>query len=210
MAARAADAQHLSRHELHQVIAGLTAFGLLDMTDVESSPRTGIRRPCPAAIPCLVAHPLVVEVNALALKQEKAMQQAAITAVLEMLSAAVQRTDPGSISDAATWPLLAPHVELLAASVPTLPPDDVIRFAVSAERVATGLRHGGDYTAALHLLVRAREAVGKLSGEHPAVLALRHNYAYVIDDLGRFEAPKTSTEATPRRTHPHTRGKRTR
>jgi tetratricopeptide (TPR) repeat protein len=183
--------QNLGRHELHQVIAGLTAFGLLDMTDIESSPRTGARRPCPVAVPCLVAHPLVVEVSALSLKQEKAMQQAAITAVLEMLSAAAQRTDPGSISDAATWPLLAPHVELLAASVPMLPPDDVIRFAVAAERVATGLRQGGEYTAALHLLVRAREAVGQLSGEHPAVLALRHSYAYVIDDLGRFEDAET-------------------
>jgi tetratricopeptide (TPR) repeat protein len=106
--------------------------------------------------------------------------------IVDLVSAATDRADPRSASDAATWPLLSPHIELLAASVPNLAVDAVVRFASAADRTATGLRHSGDYPAALHLLMRAREAVGRLAPEHPAVLALRHSYAYVIDDLGRF------------------------
>jgi tetratricopeptide (TPR) repeat protein len=177
---------HLGKHELGQVIAALTALGLLDMTDYEPSPWTGVSRPCPPAIPCIVAHPLVVEVNAQALNLDKAMQQAAVTTMVELVAAAAQQADPRSPSDAATWPLLAPHIQVLAASVPKLPTEDMVRFAAAAERTATGLRHGGDYSAALHILTRAREAVGQLAPEHPAVLALRHTYAYVTDDLGRF------------------------
>ena len=174
------------KQELNQLILALAALGLLDMTDYEPAPQTGIRLPCPAAIPCLVAHPLVVEVNAAAFKREPAMQQTAVTTIVDLVSAAADRADPRSLADAATWPLLSPHIELLAVSVPNLAEDAVVRFAAAADRIATGLRHGGDYPAALHLLIRAREAVGQLAPEHPAVLALRHSYAYVIDDLGRF------------------------
>jgi tetratricopeptide (TPR) repeat protein len=177
----------LAGHELRKVVAALASLALLDMIDYEPAPMTGPRLPCPAPIPCLMAHPLVVEVYRQALRQDKSVEQAAITAVLAMVSAAAQAADPGSLADAATWPLLAPHVELLAASIPGLPSGQVARFAASAERIAVGLRHGGDYHAALHLVIKAREAVGQLSAGHPAVLALRHIYAYVIDDLGRFE-----------------------
>ena len=174
------------KHDLDQVILAVSSLGLLDMTDYVPVPRTGIRLPCPPAIPCIVAHPLVVEVNAEALKQEKAVQQTVVTTIVELVWAAAERADTRSPEDAATWPLLAPHIELLAASVPNLPTTDVVRFAEAANRTATGLRHGGDFSAALHLIIRARDAVGQLAPEHPAVLALRHSYAYFIDDLGRF------------------------
>jgi tetratricopeptide (TPR) repeat protein len=181
------DRPHFGKHELNQVIAALTSLALLDMTDYVSAPRTGIRLPCPSAIACLIAHPLVVEVNAQVLRREKEIQQAAVTTIVELVSAAAERADPRSPARAATWPLLAPHVELLAASVPSLSADDAARFAAAANRTAMGLRHGGDYSAALHCLTRARGAVGQLAPDDPVVLALRHSYAYVIDDLGRFE-----------------------
>jgi tetratricopeptide (TPR) repeat protein len=174
------------KHDLDQIILAVSSLGLLDMTDYVPVPRTGIRLPCPPAIPCIVAHPLVVEVNAEALKREKAVQQTVVTTIVELVSAAAERADTRSPEDAATWPLLAPHIELLAASVLNLPASDVVRFAEAANRTATGLRHGGDFSAALHLIIRARDAVGQLAPEHPAVLALRHSYAYFIDDLGRF------------------------
>lgn len=178
--------QEFGKTELRQVVTALCDLGLLDMTDSMTMPRTGNREPHPASSPCLVAHPLVVEVNGAALGGEPAMQEAAVTTIVDLVSAAAGHADPRSPSDAATWPLLAPHLELLAASVPRLPTRAVVRFAEAADRTATGLRHGGDYAGAHHLLIRAREAVGKLAPEHPAVLGLRHSYAYVIDDLGRF------------------------
>jgi tetratricopeptide (TPR) repeat protein len=174
------------RHRLNQLITALRNLGLLDITDYKPAPRTGFRDPCPASIVCLAAHPLVVEVNAEALRGEPVMQEAVVISIVDMTAAAAAQADPGSLADAATWPLLAPHLELLAASVPRLPEDAVVRFAEAANRTAQGLRHGGDYTVALHLLIRARQAVGRLAPEHPGVLALRHSYAYVIDDLGRF------------------------
>ncbi len=178
--------QEFGKTELRQVITSLCDLGLLDITDYVPTPRTGIREPCPDSIPCLVAHTLVVEVNAAVLRGEPAMQEAAVTTIVDLVSTAAGHGDPRSPSDAATWPLLAPHLELLAASVPGLPNDVVVRFAEAANRTATGLRHGGDYAGAYHLLIRAREAAGQLSPEHPAVLNLRHSYAYVIDDMGQF------------------------
>ena len=186
---RRRDAQAWTRpggNRLQQVILSLRNLGLLDVTDYVPAPRTGFREPCPASVVCLAAHPLVVEVNSEALRRSPAMQEAAIITIVDLAAGAAAHADPRSPTDAATWPLLAPHLELLAASVPRLPQDAVARFAEATNRTAQGLRHGGDYTVALHLLVRARQAVGGLAAEHPNVLALRHTYAYVIDDLGQF------------------------
>jgi tetratricopeptide (TPR) repeat protein len=174
------------RRALHRVIVALTGLGLLDLTDYIPTPRTEIRRPYPQAIPCLAAHPLVSEVNAWALREDKALRQKAVSIVIELVAAAAQRADARSPADAAIWPLLAPHIGRLAASGPQLSATDSARFAAAADRVAMGLRHGGDYAAALHCLTGSREAVSQLAPDDPAVLALRNSYAYVIDDLGRF------------------------
>ena len=178
--------EEFGKAELRQVVTALCDLGLLDLTDYVPTPRAGTRQSLLDGIACLVAHPLVVEVNATTLREEPAMQEAVITTIVDLVSTAAGHGDPRSPSDAATWPLLAPHIELLAASIPRLSADIVIRFAEAANRTATGLRHGGDYAGAYHLLVRAREAAGQLGPDHPAILKLRHSYAYVIDDMGRF------------------------
>lgn len=46
------------------------------------------------------------------------MQEAAIITIVDLTAAAAAQADPRSPADAATWPLLAPHVELLRRRFP--------------------------------------------------------------------------------------------
>lgn len=161
-----------------QVIASLCGLGLLDIT-AEGRDR---------AIPCLVAHPLVSEVNAAQLADDPTTANEVSHMVAFLLSQAVRHRETSDADEYDRWPLLVPHLAH-ALSQTAGPPSRSTTVALvdAAATTSQGLNQAGSYPTAVKLDQLAVDTATRiLSDEHPTTLTAKYQAATTTVNLSQL------------------------
>ena len=170
--------------EQRRVIDALGESSLLDRVTVGT----------PARVECLVAHPLVVEVN-LAAAREGGQSAAALRTALELIHTCVSRIDVTAAEQGGIWSLIAPHLAVLTADLGSVGRPARTLYVEAADRIARGLRNAGHFRAAYDVAKVAREIARGLPRGARGSLAVRHTFAYLTDDLGDFTTAEAEYRA---------------
>ncbi|MBH5336427.1 tetratricopeptide repeat protein [Streptomyces pactum] len=186
-----------------RALEALVDLNLVDVVDIGPDGPAGDREP----VPCLVAHRLVLEANALRLADAPPAERLAIwRATARILQ---QGAEPAS-EEPANWPwwrLLAPHVVAALGAAPDGDAEEVLlpllRAGLSEFAFAV---FTGDLTQdRARLLVRRSAA---LAPDHPVRLSVRHRAAFTLlegeEELREYEAVVAEQMAQLGADHPET------
>ncbi|MEU7411962.1 FxSxx-COOH system tetratricopeptide repeat protein [Streptomyces sp. NPDC042638] len=164
---------------LDAAFAGLHRYGLLDLPDSSGNAglASGISGPTQ-----VVLHPLIREINAVALAAEAPDLATWHRALAERLTAAVHEVDE---QGRAAWPaavLLAPHLPVLL----DLPePSSATHHRTALSTLAQVLEHAGAFSAARLLHERVLDFESRTLGpQHPDTLTSRNHLANALFGMG--------------------------
>ncbi|MFF3401512.1 tetratricopeptide repeat protein [Streptomyces sp. NPDC002659] len=167
-----------SRTNLDHALVGLATYGLLG-----TPPPLGNH--APDEVPCVVLHPLVREINALALSRIDGVDPASWRqAVAGSLIAAVQETRRAGRAGWATAYVLAPHLPFLLVHSHAVPLADVRPVLLDLAAVLRESGAGGpELVLRQHVLDSETRELGS---DHPGTLASRCHLAGTLTYLGRY------------------------
>ncbi|MEV4517150.1 tetratricopeptide repeat protein [Dactylosporangium sp. NPDC049525] len=142
-------------------------------------------------------HPVVAETNRI----DSPDRAAAVGVAVALLAVAVAARRFDDNADWRWFGLFAPHVEELLQFTGTLAAEDLATLITTVARVVAADTWRGHEAAAEALAVRALQHAGRLGATHEALLALRHERAWVVGRLGRWaEAHAELTQVCDART----------
>ncbi|QEV43740.1 ATP-binding protein [Streptomyces vinaceus] len=165
--------------ELEAAFAGLHRYGLLDLP---YSPGNAGQAPDTSSPAQVVLHPLIREINAVALAAEAPHLATWHRALAERLTEAVHEVEE---QGRAAWPaavLLAPHLPVLL----DLPePSSATHHRTAPSTLAQVLEHAGAFSAARLLLERVLDFESRTLGpRHPDTLTSRNHLANALFGMG--------------------------
>ncbi|WP_406272629.1 tetratricopeptide repeat protein [Streptomyces sp. NBC_00191] len=169
-----ATGQTVTQVKLDAALGGLHRYGLLGASDALES----------GEVPTVALHPLVREINALALTAESPDVGTWRRAVAHRLVAAVAEIRQAGRSGWPTARLLAPHLPFLLAPDGLLPFIDARNALNDLAYVLAGAGLHAERLTLHQIVLDAETRV--LDPEHPDTLASRTNLACALNDLGDY------------------------
>ncbi|MBW5426136.1 hypothetical protein GKQ77_32035 [Streptomyces sp. BG9H] len=154
-------------------LEGLVDLGLLAVEDVTFSRSSDSGEPLTERLPCLTAHPLVLEANALRLREAAGAERERVWHAASAVALSASRLDFRVVETWKVWKLVLPHIE---AGIRAVPREEVTSLAAFlwAGKKAHGYAVTSNSRGADDVLARLlRDRSAELPDGHPTQEYLR-------------------------------------
>ena len=174
-------------------IAALCQLGLLDIEVAAAGADQTV---------CLVAHPLVTEVNAAWLAAHPNIGRTVHATVIALLAQTVRDRHAHDAVHYRLWPLIVTHLSQALAVADVVSSADLLKLLAAANATSWGLlRAGHPFTGHSLATATAEASARRLPTDHPQHLAARRHIASALIELGRYrEAGREFAVLVPART----------